>query len=193
MSTSTEPARRRNPWLVRILIALVAILLVALGFALATRTSGADPASGFSPPVGKPVIVSEQQLRQYGSENETVYWAGPIANREYELTRSASGASFIRYLPEGVKAGSEKKYLTVATYPEQNGYQLLQESVNAETLTAERTRSGALVVINPQTIDSTYFSFSHANFQVEVFSPTNGQSKELVLNGKVEILGAKQR
>jgi hypothetical protein len=170
---------------------VIALLLVALGVALAILIPGLHPDKTFSLTVGKPTIVTEQQLRQYGADNGTVYWAGAEADQEYELTRSSAGATFIRYLPKGVKAGSEQKYLTVATYPEENGYSLLQESVNSKTLTAQKTKSGALVVINPQTVQSTYFSFPKANFQVEVFSPTSDQSKDLVLQGKIDILGAK--
>jgi hypothetical protein len=191
MSTHTKPPRRRNAWLIGVLAGIIGLLLVALGFALAIVIPGVHHDKAFSLTVGKPVIVSEQQLRTYGAENGTVYWAGPEADREYELTRSSAGATFVRYLPTGVKAGSTHKYLTVATYPEENGYALLQESVNAKTISAQKTKSGALVVINPQTERSTYFSFPKANFQVEVFSPTDHESKSLVLDGKIDILGAK--
>lgn len=193
MTTLTQQPGRRRPWLIRILTAVIAVLLLGIGFLVAMLLPGLHPGgSGFSLTVGKPTIVSEQQLREYGSENGTVYWAGVRADSEFELTRSSSGATFIRYLPDGVKAGSKDKYLTVATYPEDNGYGRLRESVTAKTLTASETKSGALVVINPQTVNSTYFSFPKANFQVEVFSPEEGQSKSMVLDGDIDILGVEK-
>ncbi len=190
MSDRAE-SHRRHPWLVRMMLAVVALLLVAIGVAVGLFAQGVHPAEGTSFPVGKPVIVWEQQLKSYGSENQTVYWAGPQAHRQYELTRSTTGASFIRYLPEGVKAGSEHEYLTVATYPQAHGYELLTESVNAHTTTSQKTESGALVVADSKAPQSTYFSFPDANFQVEVFSPTQGQSLRQVLDGEIVILGAK--
>jgi hypothetical protein len=191
MSGHSENRARRNPWFVRALVVVIALLLLALGLVIGFLVPGLHPAASFSVPVGKPIIVSEQQLRQYGANNPTVYWDGPMANRQYELTRSSAGASFIRYLPEGVKAGSENKYLTVATYPQEQGYKLLDESSNSSSMSSQKTKTGALVVINSNAPASTYFSFPGANFQVEVFSPTKDQSKQQVLEGKITILGAK--
>jgi hypothetical protein len=191
MSDHARESGRRNPWFVRVLVVIIALLLVALGIMLSPVLAGLHPASNAAIPIDKPVIVSEQQLRQYGADNATVYWAGPMENRQYELTRSNSGATFIRYLPDGVKAGSENKYLTVATYPQAQGYKLLSETTNSSAVASEKTTSGALVVVDSKAPGSTYFSFPGANFEVEVFSPIKEQSKQQVLSGKIAILGAK--
>lgn len=182
---------RRRPWLVGTLAGTIALLLIGLGFTLTLLIPGARAADSFSVPVGKPIIVTEQELRDYGRDNGTVYWAGARPDTQYELTRSSAGASFVRYLPDGVEVGSESKYLTVATYPQERGYELLQESANSSSMSSQKTTSGALVVINAQAPGSTYFSFANANFQVEVFSPTKDESKDLVLDGNIKILGAK--
>lgn len=192
-TASRRGERTRRAWLLGVLIAVIVVLATALGLSLTGLVPALRPADAAAIPVGQPVIVSEQQLRAYGDANGTVYWAGALADRRLELTRTGMGATFIRYLPEGVKVGSKDKYLTVATYPQAQGYQLLQATANTPGISSQKTKSGALVVVNPKSPSSTYFSFANANFQVEVFSPTKGQSTQLVLDGKIGILGTKSR
>lgn len=187
MSILEAPSRRR--WLLPALIGVIALLIVALGLTLAGAIPSFQSNNQAEIPIGKPVIVSEQQLRTYGAANPTVYWAGPLPDRQYEITRSNTGATYLRYLPKDAKVGTEDQFLTVATYPQDQGYVLLQATAESETATSQQTQSGALVVVDQKSPLSTYFSFPNANFQVEVFSPTTDESKKLVLDGKIGILG----
>ena len=60
--------------------------------------------------------VSAQSLAALPSEvHHPVYWAGPKAGFTYELTRTSDGRTFNRYLPAGVRVGTNQpKYLTIA-------------------------------------------------------------------------------
>jgi len=199
MSTQPEPARptppspsrpRWIPWAVAAGIVLVGVLIFAL-------TSGGDDSGGSgsaaAPAVktGVPTVLSETQLRAFGrAQAVPVYWAGPQANRRYELTRTANGRIYIRYLTPNAKTGSSKAlFLTVGTYPGSNAYGALQTVARRPGAFKVRTQSGALVVWATANPRSVYFSFPAANFQVEVYAPQAGRAKSLVLDGRVERLG----
>src|SRR5207248_6580298 len=69
------------------------------------------------------VAASPSDLRNLERKlGQSVYWAGGEAGVTYELTQSAGGRVYIRYLPGGVTLGSSQPYLTVATYPYKGAY-----------------------------------------------------------------------
>ena len=198
MSTQPEPVRpapprparpRWIPWAVAAGIVLVGVLIFAL-------TSGDDESgsstSAGAPSIksGVPTVVSETQLRAFGrAQAVPVYWAGPQANRRYELTRTANGRIYIRYLTPNAQTGSSRAlFLTVGTYPGTNAYGALQTVGRRSGSFKVRTQSGALVVWATANPRSVYFSFPAANFQVEVYDPQKGHARSLVLDGRVERL-----
>jgi hypothetical protein len=136
-----------------------------------------------------PRFVSESELRALGAANGPVYWAGPQDGVEYELTVTDTGVFYIRYLPVGTELGDPSdSFLTVATYPNIDGYDNLVQAGAREGATATVTEGGALIVTTPEAPLSTYFGFEGLDFQVEVFSPNEGASFSLVEDGTVEIL-----
>ena len=162
------------------------------GWALGHRddnssSSGSTSASTIQ--VGVPTIVSAQQLQQYAATHAPFYWAGVRPNTQIELTVTARNATFVRYLPEGAKAGTPTKYLTVSTYDSIDGYDALT-SAKKKIASVQRAKSGAVVDVFKATPLSTYFSFPNATFEVEVFSPTAGESKSLTDDGQVGMLGS---
>jgi hypothetical protein len=115
-----------------------------------------------------------------------IYWAGPISNRTYELTRTESGRVYIRYLPAGVEPGDPNpRYLTVGTYPQANGFAAVRAASRRPNTLARQTRGGALIVSNRSRPRSAYFSFPRARFQVEVFDPEPGRARRLTLSGRI--------
>jgi hypothetical protein len=191
-----EVRQRNVAVVVSILAALIALAaLVLAGIALAKTSAIAQPgASASAVPsatssIGVPRIVSEKELRAFGVKNGPIYWAGTQSNMQYELTQTANGSVFIRYLPAGASAGDvQRNFLSVATYPIVDGYAQLVQASTAKNATADETQSGALVVTYSSASNSTYFSFPASNFQVEVFSPAAGESKKLVDAGTIEVL-----
>lgn len=138
--------------------------------------------------VGVPVIVSADELKEFAGDHGQVYWAGERPGTHIELTLTARNAIFVRYLPEKVKAGAETKYLTVGTYSDVEGYQNLA-GAKKSAADVTRTQSGAIVAVFKKEPLSTYFAFPDGAFQIEVYSPTKGESAKLVFDGTVALLG----
>ncbi len=172
----------------------VGILLLTLCLGLLAGCGDDSSDGGSDAPsvkTGVPTILSESQLRAFGKAQAfPVYWAGPQQNRRYELTRTANGRIYIRYLTPSAQVGTKQaRFLTVGTYPGTNAYGALQTVGRRPGSFKVRTRSGALVVWATANPRSVYFSFPKAGFQVEVYAPETGRAKSLVLDGQVERLG----
>src|SRR5205085_7031602 len=78
---------------------------------------------------GVPVAVSSAELRTASKLlRQPIYWAGRARGYHYELTRTANGYDYVRYLPHGVQAGDPRpKFLVVATYPFPGAYRALKK------------------------------------------------------------------
>ena len=135
-------------------------------------------------------MLSEEAVREFGRAQQTpVYWAGPLPDRRYEVTRTAAGRYFIRYLTPRADVGDvAPRFLTVGTYPGTNAYGALQTVAKRPTSTSINTSSGALVVYDKQRPTSVYFGFPKQNFQVEVFDPRPSRARRFVLEGRVQRL-----
>lgn len=171
-------------------IGVVLLLAVGLGGGWLLWGDGDDdsPRAKDEIRVGEPVIVSVAELTEFAGDHEQVYWAGERAGTHIELTLTARNGIFVRYLPEKVKAGAEGKYLTVGTYSAVDGYKNLV-SAKKSAAKVTRTQSGAVVAVFKKQPLSTYFAFPDGAFQIEVFSPTEGESEKLVSDGTVALLG----
>lgn len=168
------------------MIAVIAFLVARGG------DDGDDSASSSADgvAVGAPTILSEADLRKFGQKQQLpVYWAGPQANRKYEVTKTKSGRYYVRYLtPKAVAGDKSPRFLTVGTYPGTNAYGALQVVGRRKGTKVIRTRSGALVVYDLKKPTSVYFAFPGQNFQVEVYDPRAERARRNVLNGKLQRL-----
>ena len=61
-----------------------------------------------------------------GALQRPIYWAGEEPGKTYELTQSADGKVYLRYLPHGVRVGTQKAELTVGTYPVASAFTVTQ-------------------------------------------------------------------
>jgi hypothetical protein len=169
-------------------VVVAVVLALAAGLLVWLLTRGDDSGtSAPSAPVGKPVAVSENQLRAFGRAQATpVYWAGARPNTTYEITRAAGGQIYIRYLPAGVRVGDPRpRFVTVGTYPQQNAYAALTAAGRRKGYRAVTTSSGALIVYNRRKHASIHFTFPDAAFQVEAYDPRPGQALASVLGGDI--------
>ncbi|MDZ5146140.1 hypothetical protein [Microbacterium testaceum] len=183
-----RPSRRWRIWIIAT-AAMISIAIAVIAWAFAAGLWGAQARSeDLGVTVGQPKFLSETELRGYGASHAPVYWAGPMEDVNYEITEASSGSTFVRYVPKSESAGSQEEFLTVATYPEQQGFKRLQDASAEQDMGSQTTKSNALVVVNPNAPLSTYFSFPDASFQVEVFSPTPDESKQMVLDGAIRLL-----
>jgi hypothetical protein len=118
-----------------------------------------------------------------------VYWAGARNGMTYELTRSADGNVYIRYVPAGVKLGSDNPYLTVATYPYEGALESLQALADSKGLTPVKLHGGGIAVLDPAAPRNAHLAFPGEDYQVEVFSPSAPQVRRIVRRDQVVGLG----
>lgn len=189
--------RRRHVGLFRVTAALAVAL--AAGFAVwffvykdddksASSTNGSNAANVEVIPAHAASVSEIEALAK--SVDYPVYWAGPLPNRTYELTRTQAGRIYVRYLPKGVAVGDPSpNYLTVGTYPQANGYAALEAASKEPNTISRQATGGAFIVYDQTHPRSVYFSFKNAKFQVEVFDPTAGKARDLTYNGEILRVG----
>lgn len=197
MNAATGDSAGRGRLLIGGVLALLLLIAGAVGgYALSQGsdpTSGEDGAAdaavsgvrGLEP--GVPTILSADELRALGAEEGPVYWAGPREGTRYEVTVNTNGGIYIRYLPEGVEAGSEDLFLTVGTYDLLEGYDALTSASKskADVVVSE---SGAAIATFKAAPLSTYFAFPDGTFQVEVFSPKKREARDLTESGAIGLI-----
>ena len=161
-------------------------ILIAIG--LATFLVGwlmLGKGDSSSPPTGASAS-SESALRDFAKSASTpIYWAGPRENTTYELTRTTDGRVYVRYLPEGVKVGDPRpQFLTVGTYPRPTGFAELKRAAKAPGATSKKLSDGGIAVFSRGS-SSVYFGYPDGKYQVEVYTPSAGSARNLVLSGQV--------
>lgn len=175
------------PWAAVAAIVLAGALILLLSCGDENGDEGGAPALK----TGVPTELSESALRAFGrAQAVPVYWAGPQENRRYEVTRTASGRVYIRYLTPKADVGSaQPRFLTIGTYPGRDAYSALRTASQGDGSVRVRTQSGALVSWAKARPTSVYFAFPGSAFQVEVYDPSAMRARSLVLDGKVSRLG----
>jgi hypothetical protein len=136
---------------------------------------------------GGPTLISQTQLERLPPVvGHPVYWAGPKNGFSYELTRTANGRTFVRYLPPGVPAGEARPdFLVVGTYSRPGSFAALQRAVERPgSVTAKLPNHGLMVVFSSQP-KSVYLGYPSAGCQVEVFAPSSTVASRLVLHGTI--------
>jgi hypothetical protein len=177
------------------LAAGIFVLLLLLGCGGSTGTSStsstnAERSGQSRPAVRGPVVVNVERIRELAhSVGHPIYWAGRQPGAD-ELTVDVNGNVFIRYLPEGVPAGSRRRTsLTVATYPFANAYGTLQTASRQAGATVGHTPDGGLVVAAKASPDNVHVAYPRSDIQVEVYDPHPGRALELATAGAIVPIG----
>jgi hypothetical protein len=166
---------------------LIAALAAALALAVLLAACG-KAEQGVSLIPGKPEVVSAPELAEFAAAADIpIYWVGEREEAEYELTETASGRVYVRYLRGGAEAGDPRsKFLTVGTYPAKNGVAALRRVARStEGAKLKRTRDGALLMIDPSSEDNVHLAYPGSGTQIEVYSRVPGQALLLSAAGKV--------
>jgi hypothetical protein len=134
-----------------------------------------------------PVLVSAGQLTSAShSLGRPIYWAGPRDDSSYELTVTAGGRAYVRYLPRGAAAGdSRADFLTVATYPGNEAYENLKKVSTGPAVHSNLLDEGGLLVAPKRLPKSVYLAYPEADYQVEVYDSMSGAARRLALNGLI--------
>ena len=169
----------------------LAVLAVAVGVAAAVVGWLLLHAENNTPPPATPsgpALVSQTQLEELASSSkEPIYWAGPRKGFSYELTRTADGRTYVRYLPRGVPAGDRRaEFLVVGTYERPHAFGDLTQAGTRSGAGSVALDLGGVLVFTERRPHSAYFSYPGASNQVEVFAPSGATARALVLHGEIK-------
>ena len=158
------------------------------GAAAALLKGGELTALGKS--AAKPTAASVGDLKTLArSLGHPIYWVGPREGTTYELIRASGGRIIIRYLPQGVKVGTETPYLSVATYPFPGAFRAIEALAKQENQTSIRPPDGGLGVFDKSYPKSIHLAYPGSEYQIEVFHPSASRVQDLVASGKVSTIG----
>jgi hypothetical protein len=185
LPSRNEPLELRSAYVQLLILGLACLAAASVVVWLLLRSDGHAaplPAVG-----GGPTLVSQTQLERLpAAVDHPVYWAGPRNGLSFELTRTANGRTFVRYLPPGVPAGDARPdFLVVATYSRTGSFAALQRAAEKPgSVTAKLPNRGLMVVFSSKP-KSVYFGYPSAEYQVEVFAPSSTVARRLVLSGTI--------
>jgi hypothetical protein len=164
-----------------------AAIAVAAGLATWMLIRGDGGALALPAPGSGPALVTQAQLQRLAvTVDHPVYWAGPKAGFSYELTETSTGRTFIRYLPQGVKAGDPRPdFLVVGTYALTGSFSDLKRAAMRKGAVALGIADGGIMLLSRQQPLSVYFAYPGAGYQVEVFDPSGDTARRLVLDGRI--------
>ena len=141
-------------------------------------------------PIG-PAPASGEDLKAAAAElGHPLYWAGRHEDGDVELTVTADGRAFVRYLTDGAEAGDENaNFLTVGTYQVENAEAALTEVAGREGRESFEVPGGGLAVADAAEPTRVYFTPADSDLQIEVFDPEAGRARELVASGDIQPIG----
>jgi len=170
--------------------AVVAVAVVAgLVAWLVLRDDGGSSATQTPPPGA--LATSPAALAQLAkSLRHPVFWLGPERGVTYEVTQTGNGKVYVRYLPEGVDVGSDKPYLTVATYPFPNAYGAIRRKTKAKSAVTARIGHRGLALLDNAYPQSVHVAYPGVDYQVEVYDPTPARAMQLVSAGRLRAFGS---
>ena len=184
--------RLTSPWARRpnVRVGAVIAVAIAVAFVVWLVVRGGDSNTASTTTTGQadgPVASSEDELRSLSDElGHPLYWAGPIPDRTYELTRTSDNRVFIRYLPKGVPVGiREAAYTIVGTYPVENAYKVLQTLAKKPDESSFSAPADGLAVYSTAQPNNVYLAYPGSNLQIEVFDPSPQQARRLITSGQV--------
>jgi hypothetical protein len=186
------PPRRRLA-APRIRVGAVVVLAIAAGFVawLVLRDRGSSTAQPSPPSSAQATAASPADLRSLAdSLGHPIFWVGEKSGDTYELTQTQNGKVYIRYLPAGVAVGSDKPYLTVATYPFPGAFAAIQEQVRAKGAVSVKLPQGGLALLDSGYPQSVHVAYPGVDYQIEVFDPTPAAAMQTVAAGHLEAIGS---
>ena len=169
------------------LLPLAAAVIVAAAIVGWLVLGNRGPATPANVALG-PVLVSAGQLTSAShSLGRPIYWAGPRDDSSYELTVTAGGRAYVRYLPRGAAAGdSRADFLTVGTYPGARAFENLKKVSTGPAVHSNLLDDGGLLVAPKRLPKSVYLAYPDTDFQVEVYDSMSGAARRLALNGLIK-------
>jgi hypothetical protein len=177
-------------------IGAVVAVAIAVAFVVWLLVRGGDSNSSSGQtqtvPAISPVAAKPDRLRSLSVEiGRPIYWAGPLSNTTYELTRTSQDRIYVRYLPHDVRVGTKRAdYTIVGTYPVSNAYDVLKTLAKKEGESSFTAPNGGIAVYDTSRSTNVYLAFPGSNVQIEVFDPSASRARALVTSGQVVPVGS---
>ncbi len=186
-SSVSPPPVAQTRWTLggRLLVAVLVLLVIAVAVVAALRIRG-DGSKAFKLELGVPTSALASDVRSFASASRPVYWIGPANSGTLELTRTTSGAVYVRYLPSGVSVGDRApSYTTVATYPTPNAYATIQRSGRFRGFNQAKAANGGLAVWRDKLQTSVYLAYPKTDYLVEIYDPSPRRARSLALGTRI--------
>lgn len=174
---------------IRIGAAISLAIAAGLVTAVLVGRSGSDPVK---PAAAKAKAVAARtvspgELRTVAaSRTPLVYWAGPQASRVLELTETAQGRVYVRYLTPRTQAGDRRaNFLTVATYPLEKAYEATRAAAKRPGAVGFTLPRGGVAVYDRTRATNLYLAYPDGQEQVEIYAPSAAQARRLVQSGRI--------
>jgi hypothetical protein len=174
--------------------AVIAVAAVAafLVWYFAIRDTGNDNGGGGGTAknlVG-PVAATQTDISDLAKKNnQPIYWAGNQPNTTgMELTQTADGNVYVRYLTGGAQIGTPKpSYLTVGTYPFGNAIHAIDVVSKQPGAKTFNVANGGIAVQNSSSPTSVYVAYpDEKGFEIEVYDPDPAKALDLVKSGDIQ-------
>jgi hypothetical protein len=177
---ATRPRRRRRAGVARGAVVLVAVAAAAAVVFAVRWDRSPEPIRATA------VAMSSANLHSVAASRTTpIFWAGPIAGRELELTTTTTG-TFVRYLPAGARSGGTKLALTIATYPLKSAYTTAVGQAKEKGMTSKPAENGGIAVWRKSKPTSVYLAFRGVPSLVEVYAPVAKEARTVALSGRIK-------
>lgn len=189
-------SRLRSRGLLVAVVGVVAVLAAAGTWAaVGSRSSRAPTATTPSVAASRPpglsmkLVTAAQLSAAPGQVGHPVFWAGPKAGTQYELSAGGNGAVYVRYLTPGTPVGSPlARFTLVGTYSETKAYGLVQAGARRTGAVSGKARNGALAEAGSASATNAYFAFEGLPLLVEVFDPQPGRAFQMIMNGQIRLV-----
>jgi hypothetical protein len=169
--------------------AVLAVALVAgfVAWLLLRSDTRSKPAPKAAPTPAVATVVPPKRIRELAATlDHPLFWAGTRPGMGYELTRTAAGNIFIRYLPPNARAGNPRPaFLAIGTYPVPDAFSRTRTAGKRAGAVAVGLKGGGIAVYDSARPTSVYFAYPDSKVQVEVFDPNGRTARNLVVYGRI--------
>jgi hypothetical protein len=180
-AVGSAPGARLHVWHVAAGAAVIAIGVVLW---LLLRDGSASSASPL-PKDSKALPISVKGLKTIAALGIRIYWVGEKPGSTYELTKTADNRIFIRYLPGGVPVGSDKEYLTIATYPVKNAFAVTGKLAAKSSSVRIGIGKDDVAFYDRDTPTNVLVAHRDSAYQIEVYDPSPARAQRIVATREV--------
>lgn len=173
----------------------IGIVALALVVGLIAWVATRDDDDGESAPASsagvEAKLVDLGELEEFAEDSgHAVYWAGPQAGKEIEVSESEAGNVQVRYLDEGTEpGGGSAAVLTIGSYPLADPTAAVEGFAERKGSFKRKSPDGREVVFSVEKPTSVYFAGSEGDVQVEVYDPDYKRALRLALSEQVQPVG----